>query len=148
MTNKWEGDGGLVRDPEFAFVEKLGGLPVWEATIAVNGTRYDSRAGQQTVTTTWVRLKAYGSKAEELFEAGYAKGDHLLIEGDLAQRIIETGDRKDDKTHINVWRATALRRRSTAPSAPAQRDQRPAAAAGGGSNDPWASAPPADEPPF
>jgi len=146
--NKWEGDGGLVRDPEFAFVEALGGLPVWEATLACNGTRYDSKAGQQIVTTTWVRLKAYGSKAEELWEAGYAKGDHVLVVGELAQRVIDHGDRKEDKTHINVWRIDGLRRRSTGQSAPAQRTQRPAATAGGSSNDPWASAPPADEPPF
>lgn len=129
--NHWQGKGGLVRDPEMTYGES--GVAFWRASIAVNGTRYDSQTRGQIVKTTFVSLVAFGWLAEQFAEYTLAKGDEILVTGELDNREIEKeGGVKERKTRIEVQTLNIVRR--------SQRAARSAA-------DPWANVPPADQPP-
>lgn len=125
--NRVELHGGLTRDPEFRFTDS--GVAVWEVTLAVNGTRYDSQARQQVVRTTFVRVVAFGHCAEQAAESGLAKGDSVLILGELDNHTRERQDgSKETKTSVAALTVTPTRIRSARPSAPRQEQQ----------SDPWA----------
>jgi single-stranded DNA-binding protein len=50
--NRVELVGGLTRPPDLRFTQ--GGMGICEASLAVNGARYDSEARSQVVTTVYV----------------------------------------------------------------------------------------------
>ena len=118
--NRVEVSGGLTRDPELTYMERSGSA-LCEITLAVNGTRYNFESRSQEVTTSYISVKAWGSLAEELAEADVAKGDELLVIGELEQRTIEKRDKsKESKTHVKALGFHVVRRRG-AGSSPAGR---------------------------
>lgn len=135
--NRVELVGGLTRDPEFRITPT--GTSTWFATVAVNGSRYDSQSGGQVVKTTYVALSAFGWMAEQLYENSYVKGEELHIVGELDQYEVEKDGQKDRKTRVTPLVVTPIRRRSEA----MQQQRGPQAQ----KPDPWA-APPREEPPF
>ena len=137
--NRVELVGGLTRDPDCSVLQS--GAASWFATIAVNGTRYDSQERQQVVRTTYVALSAYGWLAEQLINEGYGKGDELHVVGELDQYEVEKDGVKDRKTRVRPLVVNVTRRRLPLPT-PTTTQQRPASG-----RDPWSQEPP-EEPPF
>lgn len=132
--NKVEVSGGLTRDPELSF--SPGGYAFWRATIAVNGTRYDSTERKQVVKTSFVLISAGGYIAEAMAEVGYAKGDEMVIMGELDQNEWtnkETG-KQERRTQVNVLTHSPIRVRGGNTSS---RAQQPRTAAPAPADDPW-----------
>lgn len=114
--NRTEISGGLVRDPELTYMERSGSA-LCEITLAVNGARYNFEERQQEVTTSYIAVKAWGSLAEDLAEADIAKGDELLVVGELEQRTVEKRDKsKESKTHVKALSFAVVRRRGAGAS--------------------------------
>jgi single-stranded DNA-binding protein len=140
--NRVEIAGGVVRDPEFRHVG-ANGTPLWECSMALNGTRYDPTERKQVAKTTFVTVQAWGWLAEVIAGGGFGKGDELHVLGELDQTEFEKEDgTKERKTRVNAAIITPLRRRSsTAPPS------RPVAAPTGAPEAPreppgWAQPPP------
>lgn len=138
--------GGFTRDPDFAYTPQ-GGYPVWRATIAVNGTKYNSETRQQEVSTSFILISAGGFTAERLMEDGFVKGDEILVEcGELEQREWEKDGKREHRTQVNILSYSVVRKRAAAPARqqgvrqPAPADDPWANVGGGGRND--------SEPPF
>lgn len=133
--NRWEGKGGLTRDPEVRFLQS--GVCLWNASVAVNGARWDGEVRAQVVTTVYVAVGAIGWQAERLAEMDLHRGDEVYVVGELAQREIEQADgKKERKTHVEIvmlW-PTRVRAQRSAPRG----------------EDPWTpkAQPPTDEAPF
>ena len=121
--NKVEIAGGLTREPELRFLES--GAAVLNLTVAVNGTRYDSQARQQVVTTSYISVEAWGSLAEEFTELDVSKGSEVHVIGELTQRTVGEGDKKESKTRVRAMVLNVVRRKggarppaAAAPAAP------------------------------
>lgn len=113
--NRWEGTGGLVRDPEVLFLEGSG-LCLWKATVAVNDPRYDVESKQQVVETAYVAISTIGWLAETIANLGLAKGDEVHVVGRLAQREVGSGEKKERKTGVDIVTLTPVRMRHRAPA--------------------------------
>lgn len=117
MVNRVEVRGGLTRDPEVRALPS--GLLVWNATVAVNGTRYDVREGKQVVKTTFVRVAAFGSVADDAVDLAVGKGDEVYVLGELDNHETEKPDgTKERKTTVAAYFVKATRRRAPRPAAP------------------------------
>lgn len=115
--NRVELVGGLTRDPEIKITQS--GAVTWFATIAVNGTRYDTETRGQVVKTTYVALSAFGWLAEQLTEGAYERGDELHVLGELDQYEIEKEDgKKDRKTRVRPLVVNVTRRRAQVAARP------------------------------
>jgi single-stranded DNA-binding protein len=140
--------GGMTRDPDFSYTPQ-GGYPVWRATIAVNGTRYNSESRQQEVSTSFILLSAGGFVAESLMEAAFVKGDEILVDtGELEQREWEKDGKREHRTQVNVLSWSAVRKRASTPPRQEHGVRRPDPG-----EDPWANVGgrhggPDSEPPF
>jgi single-stranded DNA-binding protein len=87
------------------------GERVWEATVAVNGVRYDPVEGGQGVTSTYVRLWAFGSVAEVMERRGFGRGVELYVVGELDQAEVRSSSGEvERKTRVRVLVASATRR--------------------------------------
>ena len=95
---------------------------MWSATVAVNGARYDAQAKQQVVTTTYVRLVAFGWLAEQLSEMDLKQGEEVLVVGELDNTEREKADGTTErKTSVSVLTLVPTRRRQQVrPVAPQQ----------------------------
>jgi single-strand DNA-binding protein len=136
--------GGITREPEFRVFDS--GSPLWTATIAVNGTRYDSQQRTQVVKTTFVSIQAWGWLAEEIMDLGLDRGDEVLVEGELDQSEYEKDGKTERRTRVTILRLTPVRRRST-PTTPGAGGSRRIPDRIPGQPGGW-DAPPQDEPPF
>lgn len=117
-TNEWTGRGGLTRDAECSNLE-VSGIPYWSASIAVNGTRYDSTKRAQVVKTTYISLVAFGWMAEHLDAHGLLKGDEVRVVGELDNREVPRPDgTKERKTRVEVAVLDIVRRSRTALAQP------------------------------
>lgn len=142
--------GGFTRDPDFAYTPQ-GGYPVWRATIAVNGTKYNSETRQQEVSTSFILISAGGFTAETLMEEGFARGDEILVEcGELEQREWEKDGKREHRTQVNILSYSVVRKKAKArPAGAGVRRPEPG-------DDPWANVGPQQsygggpdtEPPF
>lgn len=132
--NRWEGKGGLTRDPEVAFLEGSG-ICMWKASIAVNGARYDSQTRQQGVTTVYVSLVAFGWLAEQIAEYNLTRGDEVYVIGELEQREIDKDGKKERKTGVlvNVLNPTRVRHGARAQTSGQRQAEEPP-------DDPWGPA--------
>lgn len=106
--NRVEIRGGLTRD---ASVRTVGhGGVLMQFTVAVNGTRWDSQAGQQVVKTTFVTCQAWADVAEAIEAAGgLSQGDDVYVVGELDQYRKEQDDKPS--TRVTVMDFRVLRRR-------------------------------------
>lgn len=136
--------GRLARDPKFDTVG-ASATSKWQATIAVDEPRYNAQTRTTEVAPLWVMVQAWGTMAEDLWDMAYAQGDELAITGRLAQFTIGEGDKRDTKTHVVALMVQCTRRKSPKPQGHAQARPAPPPT---NDQDPWASAPPAAEPPF
>jgi single-stranded DNA-binding protein len=111
--NRVELVGGLVRQPEVSTTP--GGHTLWRATIAVNGTRYDSQAQAQVVKTAYVTISAAGTLADRIVEIGPVQGDEVHVLGEITQHEVEKPDGKTErKTGVEILVLTPVRMRHVA----------------------------------
>jgi single-stranded DNA-binding protein len=80
--NRWEVEGGLVKDAEVRFLQNGAALVTFQ--LALDGTKYDSESRAQVVETTWVSVEhwfpgIYGDR-----DALY-KGDRVYCLGEATQ---------------------------------------------------------------
>lgn len=121
----------MTRDPELRYLDS--GMPVIDASLALNGTRYDGQSRQQIVTTTYVSVVAYGWLAEQFAESGAHQGDEVYVLGELDQREVEKRDgTKERKTRVTASLLMLTRHRTSAPASTMQ----------SGQPDPWATSQP------
>lgn len=98
--NRWEGIGGLVRDPDYKISQH--GTRWLRLSVAVNDAEYDPATRQQVVTTTYVTVLLFGHQAETLVET-LRQGDEVYVLGKLDQTEQEGRDGKvDRKTRVRA----------------------------------------------
>lgn len=114
--NRVEVMGGLTRDGEFRFLPS--GMPVAEFTVAIDKARYDSATKGKVVETTFVKVTAWASLAEDLMnDGGLTQGDVVYVIGELSQREIEKKDgSKERKTGVTAHVVSVVRRKGSRPS--------------------------------
>lgn len=144
MINVGPFQGRLARDPKFEHVGQSA-TPKWQATIVVDEPGYNSQTRQTDVFPLWVAVEAWGTLAEDLWEAGYGQGDEMAGQGRLSQFTIGEGDKKETKTRVRLLWLHCTRRKTPRPQgAPSGSQGAPGGTTGSG----WGGNPPTDEPPF
>lgn len=100
--NKVELVGGLTKPPELRFTQ--GGYPFVTFTLAVNGTRYDSKERSDVVTTQYIGCQLWGHLATVLAEElERAVGERLYVLGELDQSEWEDKDgKRQSRTRVKV----------------------------------------------
>lgn len=100
--NKVEISGGLVRPPELRYTQ--GGWPFASFTIAVAGTRWDSKTKQRVVTTAFIACEMSGPRAEEIASVlDGKKGEEIYVMGELDQHEwVDDKDQKQSRTRVKV----------------------------------------------
>lgn len=125
--------GTLVRDLEMKYLPS--GIALVEMSLAVNGTRYDSEARSQVVTTLYCSVTVWGWQAENLANLEARRGDSVHVLGELEQREVEkAGGGKEKKTRVVAHVVTPVRVKGLGGPNP----MAPSGAAAGGGSDPWA----------
>ena len=150
--------GNLTDDPELRFTQS--GAPVANFTIASTPRRFNKEAqAWEDGDTLFMRCSVWNKKAENVAES-LAKGYRVIAEGFIKQRSYETreGEKRTvvemevDEIGPSLTFVTATISRSDRPSGGGGRQSTPARPAAdpwaGAEDDPWASTPPKDEPPF
>ena len=110
--NRVEVVGTLTRDAETTRTDR--GFAIWEATLAVNGARFDPDSSEHVVTTVFVRVKAVGWEAEKLDGWRLSRGEELYVLGEFDQlEVVKEDGTKDTKTRVAVTYAVPTRRKPT-----------------------------------
>lgn len=122
--NRVELRGGLTADPKIEYLPS--GDPVVSFTLAVNDTRWDSKAESQVVTTSYIRCRMFSDVAMDVLDdkRGFGKGDDVYLLGKLEQIVVEKDSdpsKTERKTGVVVFQLTVVRRRRP-PQAAAQTD--------------------------
>ena len=145
--------GNLTADPELRFIQS--GAAVVNFTVASTPRTFDRASSEwKDGETLFLRCSLWREAAENVAES-LTKGMRVIVSGRLVQRSFETNGEKRTVVELQVDEVGPSLRYSTAKVTRTQR----AGGAGGGSgfsgapaggsdSDPWASAPPSDEPPF
>jgi single-strand DNA-binding protein len=149
--------GNLTADPELRFIQS--GAAVVNFTVASTPRTFDRASNEwKDGETLFLRCSLWREAAENVAES-LTKGMRVIVSGRLVQRSFETNGEKRTVVELQVDEVGPSLRYATAKVTRTQR----AGGAGGGSgfagasssapsggsdNDPWASAPPSDEPPF
>lgn len=129
--------GNLTADPEIRFIPS--GAAVVNFTVASTPRRYDKQANEWVDgNALFLRCNAWRDMAENVAES-LARGDRVIVQGDLVQRSFETRD--GDKRSVMELEVRAIGPDLRWKSATINRPQR-AGSAGGQ----WSSGPPADDP--
>lgn len=146
--------GNLTADPELKFIPS--GAAVVNFTVASTPRTFDKSKNEWVDgEVLFMRCSLWREAAENVAES-LAKGMRVIVQGRLIQRSFEQNGEKRSVVEMQVDEvgpslryATAVVNRAAKGQAPAQA-QAPAAASpmGGASNDPWATAPSSDDPPF
>jgi len=111
-VNRWEGTGGLVRDPDYRVSEH--GTPWLRLSVAVNDAEYDPATRGQAVRTTYVNVLLFGHQADALAETLH-KGDEVYVVGRLDQTEREgAGGKPERKTSVQALFVLPTRVRSAA----------------------------------
>lgn len=127
--NRWEGRGGLTRDPDVEFLAS--GMCRYRITVAVNGTKYDAESRQQVVKTAYIAVTAFGWLAEQLAEHGLTRGDEVYVVGELDQyEQVKDDGKKERKTGVVALLVQPIRVRHGARAQTRQAEEPPPV-------DPW-----------
>lgn len=148
--------GNLTGDPELRFIQS--GAAVANFTVASTPRTFDRQTNEwKDGETLFMRCSLWREAAENVAES-LTKGMRVIVTGRLVSRSWEANGEKRTVNEIQVDEVGPSLRYATAK---VQRTQRGggsggggfsggggSAPAGGSSNDPWATAPASDEPPF
>ncbi|WP_062077218.1 single-stranded DNA-binding protein [Demequina globuliformis] len=147
--------GNLTADPELRFIQS--GAAVVNFTVASTPRTFDRQSGEwKDGDTLFMRCSLWREAAENVAES-LTKGTRVIVTGRLVQRSFESNGEKRSVVELQVDEVGPSLRYATAK---VNRTQRSGggqgggggfgggAPAGGSSNDPWATAPASDEPPF
>ncbi|WP_061961262.1 single-stranded DNA-binding protein [Demequina flava] len=147
--------GNLTADPELRFIQS--GAAVVNFTVASTPRTFDRQSGEwKDGDTLFMRCSLWREAAENVAES-LTKGTRVIVSGRLVQRSFESNGEKRTVVELQVDEVGPSLRYATAK---VNRTQRQGggqgggggfgggAPAGGSSNDPWATAPASDEPPF
>lgn len=152
--------GNLTADPELRFISS--GAAVVNFTIASTPRTFDRQANEwKDGETLFMRCSLWREAAENVAET-LRKGMRVIATGNLVQRSWDKDGEKRSSTEMQVdevgpslkYATASVSRREKGsggnPQSSAQRpaQPQPAPVAGGSYDDPWATAPASDAPPF
>lgn len=146
--------GNLTGDPELRFIQS--GAAVVNFTVASTPRSFDRQTNEwKDGETLFMRCSLWREAAENVAES-LTKGMRVIVTGRLVSRSWEASGEKRTVNEIQVDEVGPSLRYATAKVTRTQRSGGPgggfsgggSAPAGGSSNDPWATAPASDEPPF
>jgi len=149
--------GNLTGDPELRFIAS--GAAVANFTVASTPRTFDRQSNEwKDGETLFMRCSLWREAAENVAES-LTKGMRVIVTGRLVSRSWETNGEKRTVTEMQVDEVGPSLRYATAKVTRTQRSGGSgggnfgggggsSAPAGGSANDPWASAPASDEPPF
>jgi single-strand DNA-binding protein len=149
--------GNLTGDPELRFISS--GAAVANFTVASTPRTFDRQSNEwKDGETLFMRCSLWREAAENVAES-LTKGMRVLVTGRLVSRSWETNGEKRTVTEMQVDEVGPSLRYATAKVTRTQRSGGSGGSnfsggggssvpAGGSVNDPWASAPASDEPPF
>lgn len=144
--------GNLTGDPELRFIQS--GAAVVNFTVASTPRTFDRQANEfKDGETLYLRCSLWRDAAENVAES-LTKGMRVIVSGRLVSRSWEANGEKRTVNEIQVdevgpslrWATAKVTRTSGKGSN--NSGFTGGAPAGGSQNDPWATAPPSDEPPF
>lgn len=149
--------GNLTADPELRFIQS--GAAVVNFTVASTPRSFDRQSNEwKDGETLFLRCSLWREAAENVAES-LTKGMRVIVQGRLVSRSWESNGEKRTVNEIQVDEVGPSLRYATAKVTRTQRSGgqggggfsgggAASAPAGGSDNDPWASAPSSDEPPF
>jgi single-strand DNA-binding protein len=145
--------GNLTGDPELKFIQS--GAAVVNFTVASTPRTFDRNANEwKDGDTLFLRCSLWREAAENVAES-LTKGMRVIVVGRLVSRSWEANGEKRTVTEIQVDEVGPSLKYATAKITKTQRAGGASgggfgggAPAGGSDNDPWATAPTSDEPPF
>ncbi|MDN4480476.1 single-stranded DNA-binding protein [Demequina sp. SO4-13] len=153
--------GNLTGDPELRFIQS--GAAVANFTVASTPRTFDRQTNEfKDGETLFMRCSLWREAAENVAES-LTKGMRVIVTGRLVSRSWEANGEKRTVNEIQVDEVGPSLRYATAKVTRTQRSGGSggsggqggfsgggggSAPAGGSSNDPWATAPASDEPPF
>ena len=148
--------GNLTGDPELRFIQS--GAAVVNFTVASTPRTFDRQTNEwKDGDTLFMRCSLWREAAENVAES-LTKGMRVIVTGRLVSRSYESNGEKRNVTELQVDEVGPSLRYATAKVARQQRSGGASGGsggsgfatspAGGSDNDPWASAPASDEPPF
>lgn len=148
--------GNLTGDPELRFIQS--GAAVVNFTVASTPRTFDRQTNEfKDGETLFLRCSLWREAAENVAES-LTKGMRVIVTGRLVSRSWEANGEKRTVNEIQVDEVGPSLRYATAKVTRTQRGGGSgggfsgggggSAPAGGSSNDPWATAPVSDEPPF
>lgn len=147
--------GNLTGDPELRFIQS--GAAVVNFTVASTPRTFDRQTNEfKDGETLFLRCSLWREAAENVAES-LTKGMRVVVTGRLVSRSWEANGEKRTVNEIQVDEVGPSLRYATAKVTRTQRGGGSgggfsggggSAPAGGSSNDPWATAPASDEPPF
>ncbi|MFP5359778.1 MAG: single-stranded DNA-binding protein [Actinomycetes bacterium] len=153
--------GNLTGDPELRFISS--GAAVVNFTVASTPRTFDRQSNEwKDGETLFMRCSLWREAAENVAES-LTKGMRVIVTGRLVSRSWEANGEKRSVTEMQVDEVGPSLRYATAKVTRTQRGGQGGGGFGGGnsggggyggspaggsSNDPWATAPASDEPPF
>jgi len=147
--------GNLTGDPELRFIQS--GAAVVNFTVASTPRTFDRQSNEwKDGETLFMRCSLWREAAENVAES-LTKGTRVIVTGRLVSRSWEANGEKRTVTEMQVDEVGPSLRYATAKVTRSQRaggqgggfsGGGSSSPAGGSDNDPWASAPASDEPPF
>jgi single-strand DNA-binding protein len=151
--------GNLTGDPELRFIQS--GAAVVNFTVASTPRTFDRQSNEwKDGDTLFMRCSLWREAAENVAES-LTKGMRVVVVGRLVSRSWEANGEKRTVMELQVDEVGPSLRYATAKVTRTQRggagggggfsgggNNFASAPAGGADNDPWASAPSSDEPPF
>ena len=149
--------GNLTADPELRFIQS--GAAVVNFTVASTPRTFDRATNEwKDGETLFLRCSLWREAAENVAES-LTKGMRVIVSGRLVQRSFESSGEKRTVVELQVDEVGPSLRYATAKITRTQRaggggggsgfaGASASGPAGGSDSDPWASAPPSDEPPF
>ena len=143
--------GNLTDAPELRFIQS--GAAVANFTVASTPRTFDKQANDfKDGETLFMRCSLWRDIAENVAES-LVKGQRVIVTGRLVSRSWEQDGNKRTAMEMQVEEVGPSLRFGTTIFVPKGMSGGPrtapaASPAGGSANDQWASAPPADEPPF
>ena len=148
--------GNLTGDPELRFIQS--GAAVVNFTVASTPRTFDRQSNEwKDGETLFMRCSLWREAAENVAET-LTKGTRVIVTGRLVSRSWEANGEKRTVTEMQVDEVGPSLRYATAKVTRTQRaggqggggfsGGGSSSPAGGSDNDPWASAPASDEPPF
>lgn len=151
--------GNLTGDPELRFIQS--GAAVVNFTVASTPRTFDRQSNEwKDGDTLFMRCSLWREAAENVAES-LTKGMRVIVQGRLVSRSWEANGEKRTVMEVQVDEVGPSLRYATAKVTRTQRSGGQSSGggfsgggggasvpAGGSDNDPWASAPASDEPPF